>query len=440
MSSKFRFPVLRVDEILANLDFVKRVDYEKPESLRWFRIFSIMFEGITGVKLESLEEKAHLTFMKILDVDNPDLFEDSGHIIWFCRAMHRAFVSCGISDFYYKDVKDPTPKRLLVLSSAYINFLRFKSSREIFVQDVMDKVKSNRMREKELIDRNNELKHRLDTALEQKKLKEPEMEQLKKCIEDLKKGEDDVHQKCNDLLAGITERREKMAQLKSDKSARNCEIVKKKQEVERLQQNVVQSPEELRERMESLREAVEKVKANVDSKTATMADYTEQLTSIKTFLSVTEPACRMLVSMDDEQQEQQTVKEAIKVILEHISESNMKTKRYQRQMNEMNEAKADVQERLDKHQTQNRVRETDFDARHCGLVEQKKSQRSELEKVLNVKQELLNQKQRMVDMLEETEANTSTTVASVIKAYTTILEEVDKYHLFLKKNMNAVES
>ncbi|CAI9743300.1 kinetochore protein Nuf2-B-like [Octopus vulgaris] len=433
--SQFFFPLLKLEEILENWDFVKRSDYEKPEAIRWFRIYALLFESITGVKLDSVEEKALLTFNKIIDVEHPEIYDEAGRVIWFTIALQRAFIACGVHDFTFKDVRDPRPKRLIVISSACINLLRFKSSREPLIQEILENIETKKMQYNEFIKNNEECRRKLEIARQIQEKKEPEKESLMKDSEEMKEKLSAIQAESEEILAAIAERKAKIAEIRALKAQTNCESVKLKQEKEKLQQNIVQSPEKTKEKRKSMKEKVEKMKEEIQRKVSTLSNYSSKLSSMTNSEHMQEQILHLLQTMEEDMQKHEKIKNEIKAFMELSVVNSMKLKSFQLEERELVDAQALIQERHENLQTQKRVRLRDLDARSSAQAEQNKNLREALQKAIQRREEKLKERQLLMDTLKDSASNSTKTINTVIKNYSDILQELDKYHLLLKKNL-----
>ncbi|XP_014781580.2 kinetochore protein Nuf2-B [Octopus bimaculoides] len=327
------------------------------------------------------------------------------------------------------------PKRLIVISSACINFLRFKSSHDGLIQEILEKIETRKMQHSELLKNNEESKKKLEIALQIQAKNEPERESLMKDSEEMREKISAIQGESQEILQVIAERRAKTAEIRAVKAQTNCEIVKLKQQKEKLQQNIVQSPEKTKEKMKSMKEKVKKMKEEIQRKESNLSDYSNKVSNMKNSEHMQEQTLHLLQTMEEDMQKHEEIKNEIKASMKLSVVNSMKLKSFQLQQSELVDAQALIQERLENFQTQKRIRLRDLDAHSSAQDQQNKSVREALQKAIQKKEEFLKARQLLLDSLKDSTSKCTKTTNTVIKNYSDILQELDKYHLFLKKNL-----
>ncbi|CAE1300131.1 SCOC [Acanthosepion pharaonis] len=423
--------------IVTSLSFVSEADFKKPEPVRWYKIYGMIFESLTEEKPENGEEKASLLFPKYCKSENPEFYEESGAIIWFTLVMQQLFFSCGINDFTFKDIRDPRPKRCTILCSAVVNFIRFKVNREPVIESALEKAERYKIQYGEITKTNNELKSRISAEMAQYDERESKIQQLQEKINTTNDKMVAIQSESQNLLAKISEKKMIISEARARRDELKLEIMKVTQECEKLQRNIVQSPQKVKANLCSMQEKVEFLKKIKTEKLELVSSRRKQLDQLKTRNSIVEQGISFMQSMLEDSESIKTIEEDIKRIKESSQVNVHKRKGIKIQEEEMVESIALIQDRIQKLQLQKRSRGTDLDACFSQTTEKKKKTAIKADALKTQKETLQREIDAKMKKVETNHNKCTEKIEMIKEQYENILKSLNQYHLVLQERIQA---
>lgn len=184
----------------------------------------------------------------------------------YVRARSRANISkCGIHDFTFADLYKPTHHRLVKIFSYMINFIRFRESQTVVIDEHFNKAERTKLRIEQLyndketkemqladLQRNRGATERL---MQEKKKKNDE---LKERLLELKRGQESVMEKLERAKAEQARLKEMLQQKVENKENVQREIIK-------LKPYTQQSPTALEDSLRDLNDRLSADKSQIDS-------------------------------------------------------------------------------------------------------------------------------------------------------------------------------
>ena len=140
--SAFSFPTMKLADIKVCLDAIScRVtdsELRDPSGHKdtHQRVLETLAELCTGVTEAELKQPA---FDGLVELNNPELHEDSVPRLNSFRAIGKMMKICGVEDFSMRDISHPDPKRFRRQLSGILNFAKFREERMSMLLEITGK-------------------------------------------------------------------------------------------------------------------------------------------------------------------------------------------------------------------------------------------------------------------------------------------------------------
>lgn len=270
----FMSPQLPVSEILAAFKeydiIMSENDFRSPDPLRWREIYSLMFEALSGISIET----AIQTILKEIKMNStsPEAFEEAAGQIAFTQCLQRVMSGCGYKDFSLKDVLSPSPKGVRRISSVFVNRSRHDTLLINFIEETAEKAQKSLGEYESLLRRNKELKQRQNEDLTNYEHRRVELKKIQGDIDDTNKVFAELESALEEEKQCGQELKLKISEAKSDKATLKPLLEQKHQECEDLSRKIVQSPEKFEVDLERLKNKVTEMRAQLSRKEQNVSD------------------------------------------------------------------------------------------------------------------------------------------------------------------------
>ncbi|XP_062612786.1 uncharacterized protein LOC134274521 [Saccostrea cucullata] len=188
--TQYSFPLLPADQLVQDLNIIadlplEEKDFKQPNSQRWQKIYCRLVEVLSGVSFESIIQQ--VLYVKD-EMEFPELYEEATEIVLLSLTLKRMLSSCGIADFSLKDVKEPSPNRVLKIMCAIANFIKFQKGRIQVYQDL--KEENDRFRDQfdHMIQKRDRIKAKIQELKAEKPKNDPEFAKIQEQLDILNDG------------------------------------------------------------------------------------------------------------------------------------------------------------------------------------------------------------------------------------------------------------
>ncbi|XP_048762563.1 uncharacterized protein LOC125671126 isoform X1 [Ostrea edulis] len=475
MDQTYSFPLLTVDQIVQDLNFLadmhlEEKDFKQPSSQRWLKIYCRLVEMISGVSLESIIQQ---TLYVTDEMEYPELYEEAIEIVVLSLTLKRMLSSCGIADFSVKDVKEPSPNRVLKIMCAVANMIKFQSGRIQLYQDLKEENDQFRDQFDHMIKKRDATKARIQELKENKLNNELEFTKVN-ILKNLNRSPTHIenagytllvdqfrpgggrHQKVQEqleILNGKMQEQLKKQAVKqkaaNEVKVRRAEKVAIKDKIklaisqceeegQKLSQKIVQSPEKVKVEQEMMKQHLLELRGSLEKKRQQLEAKGQQVEEFKVSIANSERATKLIhtikVDMDlteakaneitayrektmDKKDSLRDFKKKIEIVEENIA--NKQEKLYKLSLQQQNKTKG-MQRTLEQVQEERSIMIQQF---------------GEREKVL---QELEEQRQHCLTVLQEKQRAHAEKVNGIMGIYSEMVGTVDKHHTKIGQGWNKV--
>ncbi|GAA5943342.1 hypothetical protein JCM1841_004806 [Sporobolomyces salmonicolor] len=158
------FPILSVQDLLSDLQQsecpITPDDLNHPTPSRVQTVYEWWMNRLLGLNAEDIRRAAEA---QLVQMDNPDIYREAMYMGVFRMAFNQLLLRCSIDDFTTKDLTAPTAKRFREVLSGIINFFFFASEQEDkILAPLEEELKQSEQHELELVERNAELKEKIE--------------------------------------------------------------------------------------------------------------------------------------------------------------------------------------------------------------------------------------------------------------------------------------
>jgi len=172
----------------------------------------------------------------------------------------------GIDDFAWKDIWEPSTKRLRVLLSGIINFCRYKESQTIFITEMKEELQALDVVRLESVEKANRLDEELATAQAQHHVELPAMRAAEDEVQEARGVMDRLQRQRQGAERVLEDTREKLATVKEGVEQRQLAHAHLREQISRLQGQIAESPEGLEREIQDLKLAHRQQKARLEER------------------------------------------------------------------------------------------------------------------------------------------------------------------------------
>lgn len=434
--SEYMFPILSIDDLTSSLAFVKDTDFRKLDPNRWCTIYGMLYESLTDEKAEHGEEKALLLFPKYCKSENIELFEEASCILWFTLVLQQLFYDCGISDFTFKDMREPKQKRCILICSAVVNFMRFKANRVPIVESILEKVDRSKIQYDKIKKTNIELKNRIAIEMNEHNERENKIQQVQEEIMVIHKNVMAIKKDSQNMLTKISAKKESISKARVHRDEVKCQLMKVTEECKKLEQNIVHSPQKLKNNLNSMHEKVAAAKQLQAEKLELVSARRKRLDELKTRHGIVEQGLRFIQSIVEDVEKRKSHEEEIKALNESYQVNAHKRKAIKMQEESLMESIDLIQDRLQKVQLQKRARTVDLDAYYSATAEKKKVSTTKVDALSTEKEKLKREKEMWLEKIESLRNKQLDQRNVLMMYYKNILDGLNKYHVSLNDKIS----
>ncbi|XP_061192033.1 uncharacterized protein LOC133200233 [Saccostrea echinata] len=438
--TQYSFPLLPADQLVQDLNIIadlplEEKDFKQPNSQRWQKIYCRLVEVLSGVSFESIIQQ--VLYVKD-EMEFPELYEEATEIVLLSLTLKRMLSSCGIADFSLKDVKEPSPNRVLKIMCAIANFIKFQQGRIQVYQDL--KEENDRFRDQfdHMIQKRDRLKAKIQELKAEKPKNDPEFAKIQEQLDILNDGLQERLRKQSVKQKAATEVKARLAEKIANRDKVKLAITQAEEEGQKLSQKIVQSPEKVMEEQDMMKVHLVELRGNLERKRQQLEAKRQQVEEFKVSISNNEKATKLLhnikVDVDaaiskandikayrektvDKKDSMRDLRKKIEIVEENIS--NRQEKLYKLALQQQNKNKG-MQETLNQLQEQRLLMMQHFSDKEKGL------------------RELEEQKQHLLNVLQERQRAHAEKANGIMGLYSELVGAVDKYHTKIGVGWNKV--
>ncbi|XP_062593416.1 uncharacterized protein LOC134254900 [Saccostrea cucullata] len=438
--TQYSFPLLPADQLVQDLNIIadlplEEKDFKQPNSQRWQKIYCRLVEVLSGVSFESIIQQ--VLYVKD-EMEFPELYEEATEIVLLSLTLKRMLSSCGIADFSLKDVKEPSPNRVLKIMCAIANFIKFQKGRIQVYQDL--KEENDRFRDQfdHMIQKRDRIKAKIQELKAEKPKNDPEFAKIQEQLDILNDGLQERLKKQAVKQKAATEVKARLAEKVANRDKVKLAITQAEEEGQRLSQKIVQSPEKVMEEQDMMKVHLGELRGNLERKRQQLEAKRQQVEEFKVAISNNEKATKLLhnikVDVDaaiskandikayrektvDKKDSMRDLRKKIEIVEENIS--NRQEKLYKLGLQQQNKNKG-MQETLNQLQEQRLLMMQHFSDKEKGL------------------RELEEQRQHLLNVLQERQRAHAEKANGIMGLYAELVGAVDKYHTKIGVGWNKV--
>lgn len=429
--SNYCFPILSAKELAEalrklypdNVDITEK-DVRSPERKKWQKIYTlILCDCCPQLTPDNLNQIPLMS-----DIAYPELFEDSMPFFNLLRCMQALLTTCGVNDFKPSDIIAPKPKRIITIFSALLNFLFFQEERFKVYEKLKSENDARQDQRQMLLMENEEFKQRINAIKARQAEVEAEMDTILKSIAEWNEKTSALHQsvaanqkQCNDIKL-------KMAEIKSSLAHCKDEIIKEREQNNRLAAKIVPSPDRLKGEMERMQQQLAQAEQIKEDREMALTKLAKRQQLLQEYDQDVDVALRCLDAIQQENDKQKRVLASINNIQEENSNKKTEMKHLDAKIQHLRLQISNKQEKLEKLTIQHSIKMNDRKAalEHleqelsntqlvCGEKHsQSQAVRTELEMVKDKQREEMHACEETMSVLEQ--------------KYKELLEMLDLYH------------
>lgn len=241
-------------------------DLQKPNPVQVQMIFEWFAEVLLNATRESVQPAMRAASEEICGEYSENLMpSDARNLMGFFVTLRQLLLVCKINDFSFADLYRPTHDRLVKIFSNLINFVRFRESQTVVIDEHFNKAEATKSRIDSLYGENQDLEGRLDDMQNNRQAMQALVQEKTGRNEDLKKQLLELRRNQEKVAARLEEAKAKkgdLAQRLEDKTAAKIAL---KQESNKLKPYVQQSATSLQANLTDLSTSLNNDKLHIDS-------------------------------------------------------------------------------------------------------------------------------------------------------------------------------
>ncbi|KAI9732400.1 MAG: kinetochore-associated Ndc80 complex subunit nuf2 [Cirrosporium novae-zelandiae] len=189
---------------------------------------------------------------------------DTRNLMGFYTNLRKLLMECGIHDFSFNDLTKPTHDRLVKVFSYIINFVRFRESQTATIDEHFNKTEKTKARIETLYVENQDMEQSLSEMKRTRKSMEIQ-------VKEKMKRNDELKSRLLELRKGQERVAERLERVRAEKSRSQAvleekteNLVKNRQESEKLRPYVLQSPAALQSSLAELSDSLTRDKSRIE--------------------------------------------------------------------------------------------------------------------------------------------------------------------------------
>ncbi|KAH7370380.1 kinetochore protein-like protein nuf2 [Rhexocercosporidium sp. MPI-PUGE-AT-0058] len=240
-------------------------DLQKPNPQQIQMIFEWFAELLMNATRETVDPAMRAAAEDVCGEYMDMIPGETRNLMGFYISLRKLLIECGVTDFSFQDLYKPTHDRLVKIFSYIINFVRFRESQTVVIDEHFNKAETTKVRIETLYMENQDMEARLDEMKRNKKAMEAHVaekvkrnEELKRRLLDLRQSQEKVTRRFENVKAKKSE----MTAILEDKTATTLVM---RQESAKLRPYVLQSPAALQASLTELSNALNAEKSQIDA-------------------------------------------------------------------------------------------------------------------------------------------------------------------------------
>ncbi|KAL2066364.1 hypothetical protein VTL71DRAFT_2435 [Oculimacula yallundae] len=240
-------------------------DLQKPNPQQIQMIFEWFAELLMNATRETVDPAMRAAAEDVCGEYMDMIPGETRNLMGFYISLRKLLIECGVTDFSFQDLYKPTHDRLVKIFSYIINFVRFRESQTVVIDEHFNKAETTKVRIETLYMENQDMEARLDEMRRNKKAMEAHVaekvkrnEELKQRLLDLRQSQEKVTRRFENVKAKKSE----MTAVLEEKTATTLVL---RQESAKLRPYVLQSPAALQASLTELSNALNAEKSQIDA-------------------------------------------------------------------------------------------------------------------------------------------------------------------------------
>ena len=321
--SAFSFPTMKLADIKVCLDAIScRVtdsELRDPSGHKdtHQRVLETLVELCTGVTEAELKQPA---FDGLVELNNPELHEDSVPRLNSFRAIGKMMKICGVEDFSMRDISHPDPKRFRRQLSGILNFAKFREERMSMLLEITGKREEalNNLRRVQL--ENEKLTDRLATLRLQTQNEASEIAALDEEVLELEKEIEANNRKQVDLREDIQQLKSFNTSLKEGLSARQNQVEEAQEAKKKLTSLVVSSPARFRKQLSDAEKTLKMEEEDAEDAEAKVSQFVTWINGMEETQTQVKGALESITALQNEAERENKMKKELKNVQELVAE------------------------------------------------------------------------------------------------------------------------
>ncbi|GMG40105.1 unnamed protein product [Ambrosiozyma monospora] len=324
--TKYKFPILDSEELLTLYD---ALNLEIPEEMLIKPTQSFMQTLVDQFIAMFLDISPHSMRQNYLQTANERL-HSSLNAISPLRFMYKFLCDCGVDDFSINDIYRPEATRTRIILSAVMNYARFREERMADCNQIINSNEGTRLKNKEVLQQNEELREQLKSLTEQVSRAGKTIEEV---LADNNKLSDDLHQ----LSLAQRSLGAEHERYKSDKSAFLKELESQQtlseaaeRELEKMRPFVKESPESVRDLIKKLKQSITDEEERLRNLENKVKKASVSIDSLRMLIQELSPAMKILDDLQAESTKNQNTIQNLKKMDDEMEEAQQDINSYTR--------------------------------------------------------------------------------------------------------------
>jgi kinetochore protein Nuf2 len=240
-------------------------DLQKPNPQLIQMVFEHLGELLLNATRDSIDPAMRAAAEDICSSDTEIVPFETRMLMGFFVSLRRMLVECGIHDFSFNDLVRPTHERLVKIFSYVINFVRFRESQTQTIDENFNKAEAVKARIELLYMDNQDMAQRLEDMKRNRK-------SMEAAVKDKVKRNDELKARLLELKKDQERIAEQLEKSKADKSQaqgvledKTGQLVRIRQESQKLRPYVLESPDGLQEQLAKLHKNLQDERQQIDT-------------------------------------------------------------------------------------------------------------------------------------------------------------------------------
>lgn len=266
MATSFDFPKYSVEQLVeafrselgAEFD-IRPDDFANPVRERWIKMFCSLLAHMTESDVDEMINRLRSTDLEFFDYS--DLYSESQLLFNLAKFMAHMLTFCKVHDFTADDIVNANSKRLVMIMSAILNYIRFRVNRKQEVMQIIEKMESKAAKLSALKKENENYKEKIEELRKMKAEKAEAVARVVGQVESSTMRLDQLRKIIKDLNQEVTNLKLSINKKKLDSQKRKERVSRLATEIAEAEEQIVQSPDRFQAEIRDLEAKLERMDA-----------------------------------------------------------------------------------------------------------------------------------------------------------------------------------